>query len=67
MAEHAMRRYRREKAIPLDKIADAVGVSRGTISRIERGKQNPSMELVRRLIEKTGLSAHDFIPPEPAE
>ena len=63
MSEHAMRRYRREKALPLDALADATGVSRGTISRIERGKQNPSIDLVRRLIAASGgaLSAQDFI------
>jgi len=66
MTEHPMRRYRREKAMPLDQLAEATGVDKSTLSRIERGKQNPSIDLLRRLIAATGgaLSAEDFCAPQ---
>jgi DNA-binding XRE family transcriptional regulator len=63
MSEHAMRRYRKEKGLPLDALAKVAGVSRGTISKIETGRQLPSVGLIRRLIAVTGgaLCADDFI------
>lgn len=61
--EHPMRIYRRKNGLALDAIARAAKVSRGTVSRIETGKQNPSVELMRRLIRASAgeLSAQDFI------
>jgi DNA-binding XRE family transcriptional regulator len=58
-----MRRYRRERGLPLDVLARAADVSRGTISRIETGKQNPSIGLMRKLIAASGgeLSPQDFM------
>jgi DNA-binding XRE family transcriptional regulator len=63
MSEHAMRRYRKEKGLPLDALAKAVNVSRGTISKIETGRALPSVGLIRRLIAATdgALSADDFV------
>jgi transcriptional regulator with XRE-family HTH domain len=61
--EHPMRRYRRIKGIPLEALAQATNISRGTLSRIETGKQNPSVDLMRRLIAASDgvLSANDFV------
>lgn len=41
--------YRAEKRITQQQLADAIGVTRGTIIAIEKGNYNPSLELVFRL------------------
>lgn len=40
-----IKEVREEKGIPQKVMADAVGVSRQTMTAIERGKYNPSLEL----------------------
>jgi len=61
--EHALRRYRRNKGISLEDLARQAGVTKGTLSRIETGKQEASPGLIRRLIALSAgrLSSDDFI------
>lgn len=40
-----IKEIRQEKNIPQNKMAEALGVSRQTMTAIERGKYNPSLEL----------------------
>ncbi len=68
--EHPLRRYRKDTETTLDALAEKIGATAATLSRIETGKQDPSLDLVRRLIEATGgaVSASDFLSaPQPAE
>lgn len=62
-AEHALTRYRRSQGLTLDAFAARVDVSKATISRIEGWLQNPSFELMRRIIAETGseVTADDFV------
>lgn len=61
---HPLRAYRVEQQISLQALADAVGVTKPTMSRIERGKQKPSLDLIDRLVSETGgaVTADDFLP-----
>lgn len=63
MSIHPLRKYRTENGITLEHLAQMVGVTRATLSRIETWLQSPSLSLVCRLINATGgaLSADDFI------
>jgi len=51
--------YRAEFKITQQELADAVGVTRGTIIAIEKGNYNPSLELAFRLSGyfKTGIES----------
>lgn len=71
--EHPLRTYRAEHALSIDALADMVGVSKSTISRVETGEQAPSVALIRRLVFATGgaVTAEVFVnwgaSPEPIE
>ncbi len=45
-------------------MADRLGVSRVSISRIRRGLQRPSPRLAADLARETGIPAWDFIKPQ---
>ena len=64
ITEHPLRRYRREKNLTLEALARDARVAKSTISRIERLHIAPSLGLVQRLVEITGLSATDFFRSE---
>ncbi len=53
---HPVRRYRQEKELSLEQLADSVGATAASISRIETGLQNPGLDLLRRLVEVTGIN-----------
>ena len=70
MNMHPLRRYREAKGLTLEAMANMLRVSGATISRIENGSQDPSMELLRRIVEHTDVKADDFLvrrKPEAAE
>lgn len=55
-------RYRRKKRVwTLDQLADASGVSRAGISRIERGETVPSTTTLSRIAEALGLSFSELM------
>jgi transcriptional regulator with XRE-family HTH domain len=63
MMKHPMRRYREERGITLATLAARSGVAKGTLSKIENGLRDPSLSLIRRIIDATdgALSADDFL------
>lgn len=56
-------RYRRKKRVwTLDQLAEASGVSRAGISRIERGETIPSTATLSRIAEALGVTFSEFMP-----
>jgi transcriptional regulator with XRE-family HTH domain len=59
---HPLKAYRQARKLKMDDVVRATGLSKATISRIERGKQFPSALALNKLREFSGnlLSANDF-------
>ncbi|PYE88747.1 XRE family transcriptional regulator [Phyllobacterium leguminum] len=55
-----LRRQRLAQGLTLDTLADASGVSRAMISRIERGETSPTAQLLARLCAALGTSLSAF-------
>ncbi|HOB41409.1 MAG: helix-turn-helix transcriptional regulator [Limnochordia bacterium] len=51
---------RRERGITQEELADALEVSRQTISSIENGRYNPSLELAFRIARFFGLTIEEI-------
>jgi transcriptional regulator with XRE-family HTH domain len=60
---HPLRRFRTQRKLSMECVAVAVGVSKATISRIETGRQTPTLGIVERLIDfsEGALSADSFL------
>jgi transcriptional regulator with XRE-family HTH domain len=58
---HPLRAYRGRKALSLSALARQVGTSKATLSRIENGRQEPSLALVAKIKAATRLSADAFL------
>ena len=67
MTTHPLTIYRSTAGLSMKAMAMLSGTTRVSIFRIEKGRQWPSLALVRRLISASEgkLSANDFLPPEP--
>lgn len=51
--EHPLRKYRRENDLSLEVLAERVGTTRATISRIETLVREPSAEMMRKISAAT--------------
>lgn len=60
--EHPIRAYRKANGLQLNKFAERIGISGASLSRIERGEQDPPLSLALRIREETGgaISIDDF-------
>lgn len=58
---HALKAYRQKNGITLEDFAVLCGASVASISRIENGKQTPSMRLLSRIVRASG---GDLMPEE---
>jgi transcriptional regulator with XRE-family HTH domain len=67
MNMHPARRYRKLHGLTLRQLGDVVEATGATISRIENGLQKPSLALLQRFVDRTGLRAEDFLRQEAAE
>lgn len=65
---HPLAAYRSKQKLTRTALAEAVGASVATISRIESGHRRPSLDLLRRIVAATNgeLKADDFLE-QPAE
>lgn len=59
---HPLAVFREKSGLSKQEIAARAKTTRQTIHRIESGDQLPSLGLVRRLMDVTGLRADDFVP-----
>lgn len=62
-----LKRARKNKGITLEKVAELVQSDTGNLSRIERGLQTPSKELIAKLVElfaDEGLTELKILFPE---
>lgn len=62
-----LRRWRRDKRNwTLDRLADELGISKSTLSRIETGRQDPDLSFIRQIIalSEGALTADDFVNQE---
>lgn len=57
---HGLRFRREHSELSQEDLAEAVGVSRGHLSAIECGSQNPSVELVLRILEVVNHEPAEF-------
>jgi transcriptional regulator with XRE-family HTH domain len=64
MCSHPLRAYRQREGKTLGQLADELGTSAASLSRIETGKQAPSWPLVARVQELTKgeVRPDDFLP-----
>jgi transcriptional regulator with XRE-family HTH domain len=53
MSEHALRVFRRQHRLSQESVASAVGLSIASISRIETGRQTPTLGVVAKLVTFT--------------
>lgn len=62
--KHPLRAYRDRTGQSLEELAKECGTTRATLSRIENGLQNPSLDLMDRIRTATGgaVRADDFLP-----
>ena len=51
-----IRRYRKENKLTGQQFAEIIGISQGNVSDIERGRVNPSLETIIKIVEKTGMN-----------
>lgn len=61
-----LKAFRRQRDMTLDALAEASGVSRAMISRIERGEASPTAALLGKLCATLGVSMSRFFEGEPS-
>lgn len=58
-----IRRARERRQMKQEELARMVGVKRETLSRIERGKQYPSIPLMERIAKTLGVPVVELLKP----
>ena len=63
--EHALRKYRKTAHVTLNELGLRVGVSKGFLSKIEKGHQMPSLKVAQKIIDATDgfVRIDDFLKP----
>jgi len=59
-----LRRTRKAARFTLDQTADRAGVTKGYLSKVERGQSTPSIAVISRLAEIYGVGLSEFFMPE---
>jgi len=62
----ALRRARKQAGLNQAELADLVGATNNTISRIERGQTLPSVAMAQRIAGALGATMDSIWPPVPA-
>ena len=58
----SLRQLRADKT--LEQFATEIGISKSSLSRIERGEQNVLIGTLQLMCERLGLDVQDLFPPE---
>lgn len=63
--EHPLKSFRTRNDLSLDALAERIGVSKATLSRLENKKQDASSDLLRRISEATNgeVTPNDIVLP----
>lgn len=63
-ASHPLRAYRNQHKprISLDSLAKSIGRSKATLSRIETGKQDLTVDIARKIAAATGIPLRELRP-----
>lgn len=65
---NALPKFRQERGMSQQRLADAVGVSRQTIISIEKGRYNPSLPVAFEIAKVFGCAIEDlFFPSAPSK
>ncbi|MGJ3507410.1 helix-turn-helix domain-containing protein [Enemella sp. A6] len=62
-----LRAARKERGLTLAELAESAGMSASTLSRLESGKRQASLELLVPLTRRLGIRLDDLVPIEPAD
>lgn len=54
-------RFRKQKKMTQLQLADAIGVSRGYIAKIERGKKRPEIKTLALIANELGISVIELL------
>lgn len=57
-----VQKIRKERDIPQEKLAEAVGVSRTYISLVEQGERNPSLKNIYRIAKALNVPSSKLLP-----
>jgi DNA-binding XRE family transcriptional regulator len=57
------RKYRLEKNISMERLADIMGIEYTVIARLERGKTNPSISLIYGVAKALSIEPHLMLMP----
>lgn len=60
---HPLKVWRTDRDLKQKAAADLLGVSKPTISRLEKGRRSPSLKLAAQLSERTGIPINEFVRP----
>ena len=62
-----LNKYRKNKGLSLDKVAELSGVSKGMLGQIERGETNPSVSTLWKIANGLHVSFTSLLENEPSE
>ena len=65
-----LRRFRTERGLSQDRLANLAGVDRAYVGGIERAERHPTWEVIERLLAALGVEWSDFgraLQPGPSE
>ncbi|MGO1318601.1 MAG: helix-turn-helix domain-containing protein [Cellulomonadaceae bacterium] len=62
-----LRAARQARGLTLEELASSAGMSASTLSRLEAGKRQASLELLLPLMRRLGIRFEDLVPQEPVD
>lgn len=60
----SIREWREGRGMPQSELTHHLGISQGTLSRIESGERTPSIDLMLRVCRALDITPNDLLLPE---